>query len=219
MDTNNPGRKHTMEIKLSNKQAATLGQLFGEAVLFASPDNMRPTLAGVYFVEQAGKLRMVATDSYALAVFTTTATEVPKGFRTLIVASELAEVGKAMAKLKPAYSSDDQPKVTLTFGERELIAETDAWTLKAHVVEGDFPNYEQLIPAGDGTADAGWPAFNTAYLAIFAKVQCAKDGTAKRNKNMASLQLTCFGALKPARLESHSEHANFLGLLAPVRVS
>lgn len=204
-----------MEMKLTNKQAAVLGTLFGEAATFASVDRTRPILGSVLCTSHDGKLALVATDSYALAIFTTTATDAPAGFRVNVSAPELAAIGKALAKLKSAGTYDDQLKVTLTFADRELVAECDAWRMTAPIVEGDYPNYEQLVPVGDGNAD-GWPLLSVKYLAVFSKVRCARDVGGKL-KSSLSLKVETFGALKPCRITGHSDHAEMLALLMPQR--
>lgn len=204
-----------METKLTHKQAAVLGTLFGEAVMFAGTDQARPILASVHFTSEAGKMSLVATDSYALAIFSTQ-TDAEAGFRVNVSAVELAAIGKALAKLKPSHASDDRIAVTLTFGERELIAECDAWRMSAPIIDGDFPNYEQLVPIGDGNADS-WPLLSTKYLATFGKVRCARDVGGKL-KHSLGLKVETFGALKPCRITAHSDHAELLALLMPVRV-
>lgn len=204
-----------METKLTHKQAAVLGTLFTEAAMFASSDFTRPILTGVLCTSRDGKLSLVATDSYALAIFSTTATDAPAGFRVNVAALELAAIGKALAKLKPAYASDDRIAVTLTFGDRELIAECDAWRMSAPIIEGDYPNYEQLVPVGDGNADS-WPRLSVKYLTVFGKVRCARDVAGKLRHSLG-LRVETFGELKPCRITASSEHAEMLALLMPVR--
>lgn len=208
-----------MEIKCTNSQAATLGRLFSEAALFASVDQMRPVLATVRFGIEGDQLSMVPTDSFILGIFTVReqAVSAPADWSTMVIASELAKIGKELAKLKPGYVRDETPTVTLTFGERELIVECAAWTLKAAVVDGDFPNYKMLLPTGAGNADS-WPAVNTAYLGLLSKVVLGQVAPKRGKTTYQGLGIECFGALKPLRFTGQSDHAEFVGLLMPVRV-
>ena len=39
-------------------------------------------------------------------------------------------------------------KIDVTFGEREVRFASETRTVTARLIEGEFPNYEQLIPSG-----------------------------------------------------------------------
>lgn len=101
----------------------------------ASGDDARPTLTGVLFEEQnGGSLRLVATDSYRLAV-----RDVPGVGTTgsrLIPNRALRELGRTVG--------GGTMKVAL--GDREAIFVTDDGRLTARIIDSTFPNYRQLLP-------------------------------------------------------------------------
>jgi len=100
----------------------------------ASTDDGRPTLTGVLFENESDHLRLVATDSYRLAV-----RDVPgvAGVETtLIPYRALKEIGRTIA--------DD--KVAMQIGERDASFRSTRGTLTARVIESSFPNYRQLLP-------------------------------------------------------------------------
>lgn len=110
--------------------AAALGQVS----VAASTDDARPILTGVFFEHEAGKLRMVATDSYRLAVRDVPA--VDADLSGLVPVRALKELGRSVG------SAD----LKVTVGDREATFASSRGTLTARLIEGSFPNYRQLIP-------------------------------------------------------------------------
>ncbi|HEX5615313.1 MAG TPA: DNA polymerase III subunit beta [Acidimicrobiia bacterium] len=112
-----------------------------QVVRAASKDDMRPILTGVLLAEHAGGLRLVATDSYRLAVRDLRGVRLealPEGQQVLVAAKGLAEVQR--------LAGDGELEVVL--GDREVVFRTDRAEVTARRIEGDFPKYEQLIPSG-----------------------------------------------------------------------
>jgi DNA polymerase-3 subunit beta len=102
---------------------------------------MRPILTGVLLAEHSGGLRLVATDSYRLAVRDLRGVRLDalaEGQQVLVAAKGLAEVQR--------LAGDGELEVVL--GEREVVFRTDRAEVTARRIEGEFPKYEQLIPTG-----------------------------------------------------------------------
>lgn len=119
--------------------AAQLAEAVRQVVRAASNDDSRPILTGVLLSAEEGGLRMVATDSYRLAVRDLPGTDIlGEGQRVLVPSRALNE----LARLLPSSGS-----VTLRLGERDATFEVDGKRLSTRLIEGDFPNYRQLIPA------------------------------------------------------------------------
>lgn len=114
------------------------GDAFTEALaqvsVAASHDDARPILTGVFFENEGGALRMVATDSYRLAV-----RDLPAMHADL---AGLVPV-KALRELKRTVGSS---KLKVAMGAREATFASERGTLTARLIEGTFPNYRQLIP-------------------------------------------------------------------------
>jgi DNA polymerase III subunit beta len=100
----------------------------------ASADEARPTLTGVLFETEGDALRLVATDSYRLAVRDLEGVEGVAS--TLVPFRALREIGRTVG---------DQ-KMTLDLGDREATFSSDRGTLTVRVIEASFPNYRQLLP-------------------------------------------------------------------------
>jgi len=109
-----------------------------QVVPAASRDEARPILTGVLMAAEAGGLRLVATDSYRLSVRDLPGTSVLQEGQTVLVPS------RALAELNRVVSGADQ--VTLRLASDEASFEVGEARLTTRLIEGDFPNYRQLIP-------------------------------------------------------------------------
>ena len=103
----------------------------------ASRDESRPVLTGILVRFESGKLVMAATDSYRLSVKETQLPgDVPE-LEAIIPARALAELSRI------AQTGD-----TLELGVHEnqdVFATDDVW-LTTRRIDGQFPNYKQLLP-------------------------------------------------------------------------
>ena len=119
--------------------AAMFASALRQVVRAASKDDLRPILTGVLLTAHAGGLRLVATDSYRLAVRDLQGVSVlGEGQRVLVAAKGLAEVQR--------LAGDGEIEVVLR--DRDVVFRTSRAEVTARLIEGDFPNYEQLIPSG-----------------------------------------------------------------------
>ena len=108
----------------------------GQVGVAASTDEARPTLTGVLFEEEEDGLRLVATDSYRLAVREVGG--VPGTDTTLVPYRALRELGRTV--------SDE--KMSIALGDREARFSSARGSLVVRVIESTFPNYRQLLPDG-----------------------------------------------------------------------
>ena len=107
----------------------------GQVMVAASHDDARPVLTGIYFESHEGALRLVATDSYRLAL-----RDVP-AVRTTVAALIPA---RALRELQRTVAAK---KVCMAVGAREASFGSEKGTLTVRLIEGTFPNYRQLLPA------------------------------------------------------------------------
>lgn len=100
----------------------------------ASSDDGRPTLTGVLFETEDDHLRLVATDSYRLAV-----RDVPgaAGVDTSLVPF------RALKELGRTIGADN---VSVSIGEREGTFISNRGRMTARVIESSFPDYRRLLP-------------------------------------------------------------------------
>ena len=103
----------------------------------ASRDESRPVLTGILVRFEAGKLIMVATDSYRLSVKETALAEAAPELEAIIPARALTELSRL---------SGSGETIDLGVHENHVVFGTgDAW-LTTRRIDGQFPNYRQLLP-------------------------------------------------------------------------
>jgi DNA polymerase-3 subunit beta len=105
----------------------------------ASRDDARPILTGVLLTARQQGLRLVATDSYRLAVRDLEGVSMlAEGQHVLVGAKALGEVQRLL--------TDGEMQVVLS--ERDVRFSGPKGEITARLIDGEFPNYEQLIPSG-----------------------------------------------------------------------
>lgn len=106
----------------------------------ASRDDTRPVLTGVLMRIGPDGITMVATDSYRLAAMQTPLESAPPDSREAIVpARALQEVGRLAAAMKAT-----EVEVVLT--EAQALFRIGGARLTSRLIDGQFPDYRQLIP-------------------------------------------------------------------------
>jgi DNA polymerase-3 subunit beta len=103
----------------------------------ASRDESRPVLTGILVRFESGKLVMAATDSYRLSVKETPLEGDAPDLEAIIPARALAEVSRVAA------GADG---LELGVHENQVVFVADGVTLTTRRIEGQFPNYKQLLP-------------------------------------------------------------------------
>ncbi len=118
--------------------AATMVDALRQVVRAASTDDARAVLTGVLLTSEEDGVRMVATDSYRLAVRDLPDSSVlSSGQKVLIPGRALSELQRLMG---------DVEELTVRFGEREATFEAGSIRLSTRLIEGEFPNYRNLLP-------------------------------------------------------------------------
>ncbi|MDJ0961021.1 MAG: DNA polymerase III subunit beta [Acidimicrobiia bacterium] len=100
----------------------------------ASGDEARPTLTGVLFEGEGDTMRLVATDSYRLAV--RDMPDIAGTEPTLVPFRALRELGRALG----------EGAMDVVLGDRDANFATDRGSLSVRIIEANFPNYRQLLP-------------------------------------------------------------------------
>jgi DNA polymerase III subunit beta len=103
----------------------------------ASRDESRPVLTGILARFEGQNLVMAATDSYRLAVKETSLSEPGPELDAIVPARALAELGRI------APGADE---LQLGVQENQVLFASDGVLLTTRRIEGQFPNYRQLLP-------------------------------------------------------------------------
>jgi DNA polymerase III subunit beta len=106
----------------------------------ASRDETRPHLTGVLVSAAERELRMVATDSYRLSVKETTLEAALSGdLEANVPARTLQELGRIA-------TAGEAETIGVAALENQVVFTVGDVVLSSRLVEGRFPNYQQLLP-------------------------------------------------------------------------
>ena len=120
--------------------AGPLRETISRVARAASRDEARPVLTGVLVTASEQELTMVATDSYRLAV---KRTELEAAVPEQIEANIPARALRELARLIEA-APEEPLQVWLT--RNQAIFKLGSTTLSSRLIDGQFPNYRQLLP-------------------------------------------------------------------------
>lgn len=106
----------------------------------ASHDETRPVLTGILMSASGQELRMVATDSYRLSVKQTALQEPLEGsLDANVPARALAELGRIAQQTQ-------EESLAVSVGQSQVVFELGDVVLSSRLIDGQFPNYRQLLP-------------------------------------------------------------------------
>ncbi|MFA5146497.1 MAG: DNA polymerase III subunit beta [Candidatus Omnitrophota bacterium] len=115
-----------------------LKAMLGMTVFAISSDETRYVLNGVLFVIKPAYIRLVATDGRRLAMVEEKM-QFPKALeRKMIVPT------KTVNELLRVLT--DEGEVKISFGDNQTLFEVGSTRVISRLIEGDFPNYEQVVP-------------------------------------------------------------------------
>ena len=128
--------------------AASLQQAITQTAVAASGDEQTPVLTGVLLHVEGSKLTLVATDRHRLAVKNLEAQVLTEGVvsgTVIVPARHLGELARAINPSRPRVGvafSDARNQVFFTLRDMEI---------SSRLIEGNYPNYTQVIPAHSTT--------------------------------------------------------------------
>jgi len=106
----------------------------------ASRDETRPHLTGVLVTAAGSTLRMVATDSYRLSVKETQLEAALSG------ELEVNVPARTLQELSRIASAAGADAISVSALENQVVFTVGDIVLSSRLVEGRFPNYQQLLP-------------------------------------------------------------------------
>lgn len=118
--------------------ADALASMVRKVARAVSRDETRAVLTGVLFVIEDSILRLVATDSYRLAMVERSMEQPPgEDIEAVIPGRALDEATKLAAGGEEVRMGVSENQIVFEFGETTFVTRR---------IEGSFPNYRQLIP-------------------------------------------------------------------------
>ena len=126
--------------------AALLQKKINQVIFAVATDESRPILTGVSAQFEGSKLTLAAADGFRLAVTSLELmTPVEEPFTTVIPARALAEVSRIIG------DQEDPVQIDVTASRNQVLFHTDHADLVSQLIEGKFPDYNQIIPTSHQT--------------------------------------------------------------------
>ncbi len=142
--------------------AASLASALRQVVRAASNDDARPLLTGVLIAPEGNGVRLVATDSYRLALrdiegsdtFADTS-QILVPARALVELQRLSALGSGAKETTSSGGTGDGekhqagvvPTVGLSIGDHDVTFTAGEVKVSTRLLDGNYPDYRQLIPA------------------------------------------------------------------------
>ncbi len=118
---------------------ADLIKMIRKTTFACSDDETRPALNGVLWHTKGDKMQMVATDGHRLAKFAVANPKLKGLYDDVIIPPKVLD-------LIPKFIPDESKEVGIIFGENNIIFNLGDIILSSRLIEGPYPNYEQVIP-------------------------------------------------------------------------
>ncbi|UCC43902.1 MAG: DNA polymerase III subunit beta [Candidatus Zixiibacteriota bacterium] len=127
------------EIRIPAEQLVTM---IRKTSFACSTDETRPALNGVLWQTKGDRMRMVATDGHRLARMAVDNAKL-KGISEDII------IPPKVLNLIPKFIEAGSKDVGIIFGENNIIFNLGSTILTSRLIEGPYPNFEQVIPSGN----------------------------------------------------------------------
>ncbi len=111
-----------------------------QVVRASSNDDARPLLTGVLLTTSTGTARLVATDSYRLALRDLDGANGIAGDEDILVPA------RALNELQRLITPGDEGTVAVTTSPSEITFQVGSVAISTRLISGTYPDYKQLIP-------------------------------------------------------------------------
>jgi DNA polymerase-3 subunit beta len=113
-----------------------------ETTFAAASDEARPILTGVYSHFEGERLTLAAADNYRIAVTSVPLLDPVESATVVIPARALAEVERILG------DGDEPAEVVLATARNQVLFRIGDVELVSRLIDGQFPNYQQVLPKG-----------------------------------------------------------------------
>ncbi|MBN2307076.1 DNA polymerase III subunit beta [Candidatus Peregrinibacteria bacterium] len=125
--------------------AGELQKAIEQVVFAAALNTTRPILSGVCFQADKEQLKMAATDSYRLSEKVLSVADISGTIDCIVPAKTIIELGSILDSI------ETEEKVTIVVSKNQILFTVGPVELISRLIEGKFPNYEQIIPKSSKT--------------------------------------------------------------------
>ena len=127
--------------------ALELRQAVSQVIFAVSLNETRPEISGVLLEFSPNKLTLAATDSYRLAEKSINLKNKSNAAPKVIVpARTLQEVLRILTSFKNPVSLEENKDFNIYVSENQILFELGGVELISRLIEGQYPDYKQIIP-------------------------------------------------------------------------
>jgi DNA polymerase-3 subunit beta len=161
--------------------AKVLRDMLAHTSFAVSHDETRYALNGVLFVIQPKEMRVVATDGHRLAI-------VSQALAQAVTPVTGIVPRKAVSEILRALGAGEEVQLAIT--ENQFVLQMPNFVMTARLIEGQFPNYEAVIPKGHpGKLALSRPAIMAALRRVAVMAE-ERNKPVKLTLTPAALKLT-----------------------------
>lgn len=120
----------------------TLKEMIEKTVFASSTDETRYNINGVFVEKDGTQIRMVATDGHRLAV-------IERGSEWPVLDKGVILPRKGILELKKFLDDAVEGAFYLSFTANSMVVKKDSTVLVIRLIDGEFPDYKQVIPKGN----------------------------------------------------------------------
>jgi len=176
---------------------ADLREMIQQVVFATSTDEARPILTGVLLTVEEDKITFASADGFRLSVRNAElSSPLSKPIQAVIPARALSELARITSSTLGSNGSEGNEKVTMLMPAQSgrVIFRTPNIELATQIIEGTFPDYEQIIPRSHQTRTV---LSTDAFLKACKQAEIfAREGTL-----IARVSITPGGELQPGTVE------------------
>jgi DNA polymerase-3 subunit beta len=173
-----------LQIKVSE-----LKEMIQQVVFAASTDDARPILTGVLVTVRGNKIILAAADGFRLSVRKAElASPAAQAISAVIPARALSELARI------AGDGDQMVTMVMPRGRNQVVFRTRDVELVSQLIDGSFPDYEQIIPGSFKTR---------AVLSTSAFLKACRQAEifAREGSHIATLDIRPVSELQPGAVE------------------
>ncbi|MCP5515498.1 MAG: DNA polymerase III subunit beta [Spirochaetales bacterium] len=113
-------------------------EMVNQTIFAVSDDETRYFMNGVYLESRDGKIIMVATDGRRLSLISKDSSSLAENFESIIIPVKILSLIKKLAS--------GEGEFLLAVSEKTLFIKFDSNKIYSNLIEGQFPNYQRVIP-------------------------------------------------------------------------
>jgi DNA polymerase III subunit beta len=133
-----PSIPHELESQTVELTAEILKNILSKVLFSVSTDESRPVLNGVLVEITSEQIRFIATDGFRLSIKRMDITFSGADVKVIVPRTSLSELTRIF--------QDGDIRIGINTTDKQIIFAHDGGVLTSRIIDGEFPNFERIIP-------------------------------------------------------------------------